>query len=173
MMSEFCPMTLKAPFALLFTSFMLPAMAQDQGFGLGIMVGDPTGISGKVWTGRDKAVDFGLAWGLWRGGYLHMHADHLFHKMDIINVGTGRLPLHFGPGLRLRTWSNGRYWHRGGYHDHGGTRVSLGVRFPVGLTYLVDGAPVDIFVELAPTLDLMPATYLDIDGGLGVRYYFK
>ena len=158
---------------LLFTLLFTRTMAQDQGFGIGAMVGDPTGISAKVWIGGDRAVDFGLAWGLWRGGYLHLHADHLFHKMDLIDVGAGRMPLYFGPGLRLRTWNNGRYWHRGHYYDHDGTRVGLGIRFPVGVAYLFDDAPVDLFLEVAPTLDLIPGTFMDLDAGLGVRYYFR
>jgi len=51
--------------------------------------------------------------------------------------------------------------------------VGLGIRFPVGVAYLFDDAPVDLFLEVAPTLDLVPGTYLDFDAGLGVRYYFK
>lgn len=147
--------------------------AQDHGFGLGVMVGDPTGISGKAWIAKDKAIDLGLAWGLWRGGYLHLHADYLFHHMELIPVRTGKLPLYFGPGLRVRTWNNGRYRHRGHSYDHDETRMDLGIRFPVGLAYLLDGYPVDLFLEVVPTLDIMPGTYLDLDAGLGVRYYFN
>ncbi|MCC6540826.1 MAG: hypothetical protein IT225_01260 [Flavobacteriales bacterium] len=158
---------------LLFTILSNRSMAQDHGFGLGVMIGDPTGLSGKVWTGGDQAIDFGLAWGPWRSGYLHAHADLLFHNMDLIPVSVGRLPLYYGPGIRMRAWNNGRYWHRGRYYDNHSTYVTVGVRFPVGLAYLVENAPVDIFVEVAPTLDLIPGTYLNFDAGLGVRYYFQ
>lgn len=146
---------------------------QGSGLGLGVMIGEPTGISGKAWTGSDRAFDFGLAWGLWRGGYLHLHGDYLFHASDVIKVNTGKFLVHYGPGLRLRSWSNGRYWYRGRYYDNGSSRVSLGVRVPVGLTYLIDEAPVDIFLEVVPTMDLLPGTYLDLDAALGVRYYFN
>ncbi|MBL7952344.1 MAG: hypothetical protein JNM62_11570 [Flavobacteriales bacterium] len=93
--------------------------------------------------------------------------------MDLIKVGKGRLPLYYGPGLRMRSWNNGRYWHRGRYYDHDGTHLDLGIRFPVGLAYLFDGAPVDVFLELAPTLDLVPSTSVDFDGGIGFRYWFN
>lgn len=151
----------------------IPTVAQDSGLGLGVIVGEPTGLSGKVWTGGDRAVDFGLAWGLWHGGYLHVHADYLFHNMDLIKVGSGRLPLYYGPGLRLRTWNDGRYWRRGRYYENAGSRVDVGVRFPVGLAYLFEEAPVDVFLELVPTLDLVPSTGFEVDGGLGLRYWFK
>lgn len=149
------------------------AKAQGTGFGLGFMLGEPTGISAKYWLAGDRALDAGLAWGLWHGGYVHLHGDYLFHNMGLIPVGKGKLPLYYGPGLRIRSWNGGRYWHRGRYHDHNGTRVDIGVRFPVGLAYLFEGAPVDIFLELVPTLDLMPSTTLDIGGAIGVRYWFR
>lgn len=152
----------------------LSSFAQGSGLGLGIMLGEPTGISGKVWLSGDRAADFGLAWGGWgRGnGYFHVHGDYLFHNFNLINVSQGRLALHYGPGLRFRSWSGGRYWVNGRYYDTRGSHARLGVRFPVGLTYLFDGAPVDVFLEVAPTLDLIPGTSFDVDAALGVRYWF-
>lgn len=160
-------------FTLLLLGTLTIARGQASGFGLGIMIGEPTGFSGKAWIGGDRAIDFGLAWGLWRGGYLHVHGDNLFHASDVIKVNTGKFLVHYGPGLRLRSWSNGRYWYRGRYYDNGSSRVSFGVRVPVGLTYLIDEAPVDLFLEVVPTMDLLPGTYLDLDAALGVRYYFN
>jgi hypothetical protein len=157
---------------LLLTSSALLTKAQDSGFGLGIMIGAPTGISAKAWVGGDRAIGMGLAWGTRHSGYLHLHADYLFHNMDLIQVGSGQLPLYYGPGLRLRSWGNDGYWHRGRFYEDGGSHVDLGVRFPVGLAYLFEGAPVDIFLEVVPTLDLVPSTSFEVDGGLGARYWF-
>ena len=154
-------------------STTVAVVAQDSGFGLGAMLGDPTGINAKLWMGDDRALAFGLAWGVWHNGYVHLHADHLFHNMDLLSVSSGRLPLYYGPGLRIRSWNGDGYWHRGHYYDQDGTRVDVGVRFPVGLAYLFDGAPVDVFVEAVPTLNLIPATSFDLDGGIGVRYWFR
>jgi len=148
------------------------ASAQQSGFGAGIMVGDPTGVSVKYWLNDDRALDGGLAWGVWRGSYFHLHGDYLFHNSTLITVSKGKLPLYYGPGLRLRSWSGDQYWDNGKWHDYDGSRVDIGVRFPVGLAYLFDGAPVDIFLEVAPTLDLTPATSFEIDGGIGARYWF-
>lgn len=145
--------------------------AQESGFGLGIMLGDPTGISGKAWLTDDRAIDFGLAWGVW-GRYLHLHGDYLFHNKGIFDVSSGTFSLYYGPGLRVRSWSGGRYWNRGRWYDYDGSRTSVGVRFPVGLNYWFEDAPVDAFIELAPTLDLAPGTYFDLDAAIGVRYWF-
>ncbi|MEO8590527.1 MAG: hypothetical protein ABI432_14215 [Flavobacteriales bacterium] len=150
----------------------LHAKAQDSGFGAGLLLGDPTGISLKYWLSDDRALDGGLAWGTVHSGYFHVHADYLFHNSGLISVSKGKLPLYYGPGLRMRTWSGDEYWHHGSWHDSDGSHVDLGVRFPVGLAYLFEGAPVDIFLEIVPTLDLIPSTAFELDGGIGARYWF-
>ena len=66
----------------------------------------------------------------------------------------------------------GTCWRNGKYYEDGNNRVDLGVRFPVGIAYLFDGAPVDIFLEVVPTLNLIPETDVDLDAALGARYWF-
>lgn len=158
---------------LSFSSMVLGVAAQGSGFGLGIVLGEPTGLSAKLWTDQDRALAFGLAWGGLgsRGGYFHANADYLFHNFTLIPVSKGRLVLHYGPGIRLRSWSNGDSWNNGRDRDGNG-HTRFGIRFPVGLTYLFEGAPVDVFLEVAPALDLIPGTSFDVDGGLGFRYFF-
>ena len=80
----------------------------------------------------------------------------LIHRFNLIPVNEGKLPLYFGLGLKL------------GF----GNDVHIGIRVPIGLNYMFDEVPIDIFVEVAPGLQLVPATAFDIDGGLGARYYF-
>lgn len=144
--------------------------AQSSGFGAGIILGEPTGISLKGWLSADRAVDGAVAWSLLEGGYFSVHADYLFHNMDLIHLKKGKMPLYYGPGLRMRTWNSGRYRDR--HHYDGGTGMSLGVRFPVGLAYLPAKGPVDLFLELVPGLELIPATWFDISGAIGARYWF-
>lgn len=153
------------------TATSLGASAQSDGFGAGIILGEPTGISVKGWLSGDRAIDGAVAWSLFGEGYLSMHADYLFHNFGLIKINKGRLPLYYGPGLRLRTWSGGRYHDHGHWHGDEG-HASLGIRFPVGLAYVPDQAPVDIFLELVPGLDLIPSTWFDINGAIGVRYWF-
>jgi hypothetical protein len=47
-------------FVVLF--FPCAVLAQDQDFGLGFMLGEPTGISFKKWTGSKTAIDGAVAW---------------------------------------------------------------------------------------------------------------
>lgn len=148
----------------------IAACGQSSGFGAGIILGEPTGISLKGWISADRAVDGAVAWSLLESGYFSVHADYLFHNMDLIHLAKGKMPLYYGPGLRMRTWHNGYYRDRHHYSER--TGLSLGVRFPVGLAYLPAKGPVDIFLELVPGLELAPATWFDITGAIGARYWF-
>jgi hypothetical protein len=50
-------------------------------FGIGVMFGEPTGISIKNWTGGSTAINIGAAWSLsGRNEAIHLHADFLFHS---------------------------------------------------------------------------------------------
>jgi hypothetical protein len=138
---------------------------------MGLIVGAPTGISMKGWISGDKAIVGALAWNLSHGTVFRLHVDHLFHKYGLLKVSKGQLPLYYGPGIRMRFWNDGRHWYRGEWNNGKGN-MNLGVRFPVGLNYQFDGAPVDAFVELVPVLNLLPATYLDLDAAIGARYWF-
>jgi hypothetical protein len=48
----------------------------------------------------------------------------------------------------------------------------IGVRVPLGLDYVFDDTPIDIFFEIAPILDLAPSTDFRLNGSLGLRYFF-
>lgn len=126
--------------------------------GLGVIVGEPTGLSFKHWTGRAHAYDAAAAWSFVDEGALHVHADYLWHWFDRVEgVEGGRLPLYVGLGGRIK---------------FGEDDELIGVRIPFGADFLFDDAPVDIFVEIVPILDLAPETDLQINAALGARFWF-
>lgn len=145
--------------ALVAQAALLPASssAQDRGFGLGVIFGQPTGLSGKLWLSpADNAVDFAAAWSFGEGGYFSAHATYLWHFPHAINASERFVP-YVGPGVRFGAKKND---------------ASLGVRIAGGIAWWPRGAPVDVFLELAPVLNLIPATTFDMAGGVGARYYF-
>lgn len=146
--------------ALLFVS-VSSVQAQPKGTegdkGLGIIIGDPTGVSFKAWLNSKHAFDLALAWTVERNDALHIHGSYLYHNNDFFNPNRGRMPLYYGIGGRVKSNSN---------------RTTVGVRIPFGFEYLFQGAPLGLFLEVAPILDLTPNTELDINSGIGVRFYF-
>jgi hypothetical protein len=138
---------------LFFSSFL---MAQDEGFGLGVILGEPSGISFKSWLGHKTAMAGGAAWSFENRGSVHFHLDYLFHDFDFIEVEKGTWTFYYGIGGRVRTR----------------TKTRVGVRIPLGLSYLFEETPIEIFMEIAPILDLTPRTDFYFSGGIGARYYF-
>jgi hypothetical protein len=47
------------------------------------------------------------------------------------------------------------------------------VRLPVGLEYLFQRAPLDLFVEVVPVLDLTPESTVNVSASIGTRYFFQ
>ena len=144
-------------------------IAQQRSFGLGVMVGEPTGVSAVLWTSQSTAFDFGLGWSLGGdriGGYdgnynggsrIHFHIDYLLHVFDAVG-STEEYPIYYGIG--------GRFNSGGGYYN------SLAVRFVVGLAWMPRETPIDMFIEFVPSLQLTSKPGFALDSALGVRYYF-
>lgn len=138
--------------------FSLGLFAQNSGFGLGAVFGEPTGLSAKLWTSEKTAIDAAAAWSFAgnNGGFFHIHADFLIHNFNLITVSEGQLPLYFGIGAFMDFASE----------------LGLGIRVPIGLAYHFESAPLDVFAEIAPGLSLLPGTDFYFGGGIGIRYYF-
>ena len=149
---------LRIGFSLLAALTCSNLMAQDNGFGLGIILGEPTGISAKHWLSHSKAIDVALAWSLEGRDSFTLHADYLNHNFSLIKVEKGRLPFYYGIGGRIK------------FND--GDDSALGVRVPLGLAYFFENITLDLFVEIVPILQLFPDTDFKLNGVLGVRYFF-
>jgi hypothetical protein len=145
------------------------SIAQERTFGLGVIIGEPTGLSAKLWTSSTTAFDFGLGWSIggdriskYDGGYnggsrVHFHMDYLWHSFEVIR-SSERFPLYYGFGGRINTGA--------GYNS------SAAVRGVIGIAWMPRETPVDIFLEVVPSLQLTSSTGFAIDAGLGARYFF-
>lgn len=176
--------SLLATFALALVALSSPAEARprpnghingrsfeaNKTFGLGLELGAPTGINGKYFVASDRALDFGLGWiytyAHRNGG--HIYADYLFHPASLVQSEALELPFYIGFG--------GRLWDFEGRDND--DALAVGFRVPIGLSFDFNNVPVDIFVQLVPTLDFFSGyrehdVYLDIDFSLGIRYWFN
>ena len=138
--------------------FSSAAAAAGGSFGLGIILGEPTGISGKLFLTKKNAIDGAVAWSLEHDNDFHIHGDYLYHSYNIFSNEDMELPLHFGIGGRIKFRQN---------RDD-----KIGIRFPVGLNYIFETAPFDVFLEIVPIMDLAPDTDFDLNAALGGRFYF-
>jgi hypothetical protein len=136
--------------------------------GLGVFIGDPTGLDLKLDLSRNTALDFVLGWHTWwwrderrwwgdRAGYAH--AAYLV----TLFAGQGRsivVPLRLGIGGAI-------------YGDSDDLNVGVRVPFEVGIRFR--RAPIELYGEIAPMLTFLDDGFhghLDLQGGIGVRFYF-
>jgi hypothetical protein len=174
----------RLPLALVFAAFALLGSASvteaRQGrvyrtrkrFGLGLMLGGPSGLAGKYFLdGGKTAVAFGVgAYYQFRHHHgTHVHADLLWHPALLAVTPSFTLPLYLGLGGRFLD-SHG--WRDDQYDEHS----HLGVRAPLGLAMDFRRVPLDAFLEFALVLDLFVGhddhPHSDFSGAIGVRYYF-
>ena len=131
--------------------------AQERGFGLGIILGEPTGLSAKLWTGAKTAFDAAAAWSIDEKDTSYLHADYLVHNFNLLTLERDSLPFYYGIGGTVRLTKNER----------------AGIRLPLGLAYIFEDAGVDIFLEVVPLFFVLPDTNFSINSGLGIRYFFR
>ncbi len=153
-MKKFTVLILSFLFVL---SFTLCAHASKKGLGLGIVLGQPTGISIKNFMDKDSAIDFMVNWDFSAGG-IGAHVQYLIHKYDVFKVKEGKLPFYFGVGGFAGFWSGGMW---------------AGAQVPVGLAYEFGRDPIDIFFEVRPGILLLPGMHPNVSGGIGIRYWFN
>lgn len=156
---------------LLVLTALNPASATEVGsrqFGLGVILGDPTGLSAKLYLGGPtNAVDFALAFDTYSdngntNGDMYFHATYLIHPSVLAKPDGFEMPWHVGVGGYVMSDE----------FQNSNDRDSLGVRVPVGLDFNLDAIPLQFFGDIALRVNLFADTYIDFDLGIGARYYF-
>jgi len=163
--------------ATLLVAAARPAHATEVGysrtFGLGLALGDPTGIVAKLWLSNTNALDFGFGFQHygWRRcdefnncGYGYrdysFNVDYLWQSNLV--KGPVQVDWHVGLGGRAYFWAAYRYEHD----------VNLAARAPIGLDMMFRNPSfLELYFEVAPALLLLPLELI-LEGGMGIRFYF-
>lgn len=135
--------------------------SQAETFGLGAVIGDPTGVSVKVWLDQVHAIDGAFAWSLSGPNAMHIQSDYLTHEMSFFKAGKIPLNLYYGIGGRITSYSS---------RDKSG--LGIGARAPLGISYQFYRPSVELFAELAGILEVVPSTDVFFNVGFGGRFYF-
>ena len=153
---------------LLGISQNVPAQSpQGKGFGFGIMIGDPTGVTLKLWTQRGNAFVFDLGSSYF--GSPRLDVDYLWHfnafHSSIVN-------LYAGPGavIGFGTGHGFFYKEKNGFYVR--TEGSgLGVRGVLGVNIIPRETPLEIFFGVGLLVGLSPDFGSAVDAALGLRFY--
>jgi hypothetical protein len=148
---------MKLIFFLFLFLISFSVMASSKQFGVGGMIGNPTGINGKYWLSETRAFDAGMAYSFSKKTSLGIHSDYLLHNEGAFYFNdVYPLDFYYGIGGRILF----------------GDSLDLGVRAPLGLAHRFKEQPVDIFAEIAPILDFISRTGFELHLALGGRFYF-
>ncbi len=165
-MSRLIPLAL---IALL--TFPIIAHAGEKSLGVGLIVGEPTGATVKYWVSRSSALVVSGAYSFGGADELRIQADYVLHNYKLLRElvprsARSRFYAYYGIGARMRIddISEGKVFDED---------VDLGIRFPLGLGYRFREAPLEVFGEFVPVLDVSPSSELLWRSAFGVRYYFK
>lgn len=149
---------------LMISMLSLGAQAQSYGpqskkLGVGLQVGEPTGLSAKGYLSSQTAVQLGVGWSF-SDEELTLAGDFIWELYQFNTSGqdTVTVPLYVGAGGKLRL-------------DNDDSDV-LTARFPIGVAAQWVDHPFEVYLEIAPGMDLVPDTKFDISGVVGARYYF-
>ena len=144
--------TLIAMVMLICVSTSLAAKNRDE-FGLGVVVGEPTGINAQFFWDKTAAVDITAAWS-WNE-WLTLSCD--FQMYDYVMDMPREWKWYYGFGGYL------------GVDDDDDNR--FGVRVPLGLRYAIPYTIMDVWAEAAPGVQLAPDTKATVQAGIGLTFW--
>ncbi len=154
---------------LILTALSAAPLAADAG--VGIILGEPTGISFRM----DNFPILGLAWSF--NGLLHVHADYWFVDRPLTDDEYfAPMDWYLGAGGKVIIFSDSFSDDPPPWKDKNdefdGTEIAVGLRIPVGVQYFPI-PEIELFLEVVPGMLLFPATSFDLDAGIGARYIFR
>lgn len=148
----------------------LQAQVGGKNFGLGIQVGDPTGLTFKWWSGGNTAWAFQLG-NSYFGGF-RIGADHLWH-FNAFNSNIVKMHAGVGGVLGLGDGHRGGWvfrgnnkWRWGGDDDFG-----IGARGLIGIDIFPRNTPLEIFLDAGILVGIIPVGGAAFEAALGIRFY--
>jgi hypothetical protein len=146
------------------------AAPQGKSFGLGLVLGAPSGITGKYMLTGDQGIQASIGFGFsprYRNNTnlvlvsdVVVAVDYLWTPIHLVDVEPIDVNLYIGGGAIVGVWENGFFG------------ASVGARLPLGVSVPFKAIPLELYLELVPTLVVFPPLALGVGAGLGGRWYF-
>ena len=144
---------------------IIPCLLFGRRYGIGVVVGSPTGFTGKYFMSRKSALQVNAGWSFIGNAGFHITGDYQFLFPGVIRGERGEslenVVPYLGLGGRFRVKKN---------EPSDETDFHVGLRIGGGIEYLIDRF--GVFLEIYPVVDFVPETDFDFEGGLGFRFYF-
>lgn len=156
-----------------------PSLAADGGgatrppgkrLGLGLQLGWPTGLGGKYTLTTGQAVQFGV--GVGGNSWLGANVDYIFTPVALPVGDVGSLGFYLGGGLFGGFGVTPLKFDLTPAPFFNGFPLVLGAEVPLGIVWNFQEVPVDIFLEIAPGIAILPGPFFSSRGAVGFRFFF-
>lgn len=140
------------------------ARAEKGTLGVGLILGEPTGVSAKLYLRDDQAIQAAVG-AAFVGGGIHLHADYVFHPFILQTRESFVLLFYLGPGVRVIDYSP----------DRDTSYFAVGLRAVGGMLFDFTTVPLDAFVEAGAVFEYGFKGHggdIRLNAAAGVRYYF-
>lgn len=139
----------------LFSTAASASSSRSGDFGVGLVVGEPTGLTVQFRLARMHALDLAVGLDPFEDRDFYVHLDYLFLAGNLLGSGSVGLVPYVGFGGVLI-----------------GGQPAVGFRVPFGLALEFNRAPIQIFAEAAIRVILSPGTDTRIAPAVGFRFFF-
>jgi len=150
-----------------------PAEADDlEGetmFGLGLIAGEPTGGTLKLFFGPRLALQTHLAITWWQIHRTAVFLDFVWHPHVITENRHFLLLWYWGVGAGFGIRSP---WYEDRRGQDWEADPAVWIRAPFGFPFIFDKVPVEAFVEFGPSLRVYPPVGIGPFAAIGARWYF-
>lgn len=149
---------------LLLALLVLPQLAFAKTWGLGAVIGSPTGLSANYFLSEARTIHTTLAYDL-SGDDDFQVASHYQWRNNNLSFEKIKLGWFYGLGARLAFKD---HEHK---HDHD-ENLELGPSGTIGLFHEFQEVPLEVFLKGNLTVNIIEDTDVDADVMLGLHYNF-
>ena len=142
-------------------SAVVNADAPARRIGIGVVAGEPSGLSLKINFTDQHSIQSHLAYSFDddEAERMQLTLDYLAHQDPKADGTIAGMRGYAGIGVLYK-------------FEDGGTEELWGGRVPLGIVWETADLPVEVFIELVPVINLSPETEFDWNAGIGFRFVF-
>jgi hypothetical protein len=158
-------------FMTAFLAFSAQGLADGGPLGVGLILANPTGFSGKYRMSKERSIDAALGYSLGRRNNISLHSTYIWEFNQSITIDSVRIGHYFGVGGALYSRDNNDPPPSWAYR-HPDDQLGLAVRGLAGLNYYFKNPAIEIFAESALNFFFVPSTRINLGLAIGGRYFF-
>lgn len=156
---------------VLFSFMFAPEFALAKTWGLGAVIGAPTGLSANYFLSQSRTIHTTLAYDFSGDDDLQL-ASHYTWRMNNLSFEKVKFGWFYGLGARLAFKEHDHHHHHHDHDDDEDGHIDLGPSGTIGLFHEFKEVPLEVFLKGNLTVNIIEDTGVDGDLMVGLHYNF-